>query len=102
METIYKVNYTKMNKQGGAEISLSLLCSDKAKAIAKCEEFGQRMRNVDFVVSRYAEADFYIWIREYKDNDGILCPVACYPYESIEDGVLKTPHLSVHHNYFNN
>lgn len=100
MEKIYKVIYTKLAKNGETQFCRSQLLRDKSEAIKQCEKYGQLMRNTDFVVSRNEESDYYIWMREYSDLDGVFCPTACYSYECIESGVLKTPHLSVHHDYF--
>lgn len=100
-KVIYKVIYSRIDASTGCKtFGHSVIFTDKEKAVKQCEDFAQTMRNIDYVVSQYDKADYYIWIREYADRDGVLQPIAFYPYESIEDGVLKTPHLSVHHEYF--
>lgn len=105
--TIYKAIYTKIltskgEREGEYDFTLSALYTDKRAAIAQCDKYAEKMRCSDSSVSQQGNADFYVWLREYGEREGRLIPTEMRPYESIEDGILKTPHLSVHHTYFSN
>lgn len=105
--TIYKVIYTKIltskgEREGENDFTFSALYTDKRAALAQCDKYAEKMRFYDSPVSRQGNADFYVWIRQYGEREGRLIPEEMRPYESIEDGILKTPHLSVHHTYSSN